>query len=90
MPASRLAGHRMISIIHLPAPALDSNATRTADGGRTLVWDTPLAEAVKRPVVSRFKMNIPIPPWAVAAVSLTIAAAAGLLLVYFLRRRRRR
>jgi hypothetical protein len=74
MPASKFAGHRLVYIIHLPVTAAESNATRIEDGGRTLVWDFPLAEAIKGPVSTRFKAQIPIP------VSL-IAAAAGFFVI---------
>ncbi len=60
LPASRLAGHALTYIVHLPEAAGKSNATRTADGGRTLVWEIPLAQAVRRPVSTEFTAPIPI------------------------------
>jgi hypothetical protein len=73
MPASSLDG-RLVTIMHLPAPASDSNATRTENRGRTLVWETPFATAVKSPVTYRFKMRAPLPwnllGWIVAPLAL--------------------
>jgi hypothetical protein len=73
MPASSLEG-RLVTIMHLPAPASDSNATRTENRGRTLVWETPFATAVKSPVTYRFKMRAPLPwnllGWIVAPLAL--------------------
>jgi hypothetical protein len=81
LPASTFEGRRMISIVHLPAPAFDHNATRVENGGRTLVWDVPVAEAMRKPLVSRFKMKSPV-PWplvgGVGAAICLIAAWAGL------------
>lgn len=86
LPAKTLAGHRMISIVHLPAPAFDHNATRVENGGRTLVWNVPLAEAVRKPVVSRFKMKVPLPLGLMGA----IGAPVSLLALWGLVRWRRR
>jgi len=80
MPASRLEG-RLVTIIHLPAPATESNATRVENGGRTLVWDTPLADAVRQPQVTRFKMKIPIPWNLVLGVALPLGLACGFVIV---------
>ncbi|MEO5716224.1 MAG: hypothetical protein ABIT37_22280 [Luteolibacter sp.] len=63
MPASAFEGHRLVYVIHLPTAAKESNATRTADDGRTLVWDFPLAKAIRTPVTTRFVAEIPIPRW---------------------------
>ena len=87
MPASNFEGHRLVYIIHLPMAAKESNATRTEDDGRTLVWDFPLEQAIRRPVSTHFKAEIPIPRW------LMIAAAvpcSGIVLLAFLRISRRK
>lgn len=86
LPAKALDGHQLVSVIHLPAPAFDHNATRVENGGHTLVWDMPLAEAVRRPVVSRFKMKVPL-PWGLVSA---IGAPVSLLAVWALVRWRKR
>ena len=60
LPSSQLVG-RLVTIMHLPAAALESNATRTENHGRTLVWETPFADAVRSPVTYRFTMGVPLP-----------------------------
>ena len=79
LPASRLDG-RLVTIIHLPSPPNKSNATRMENGGRTLVWDTPLADAVKAPLVMHFKMDVPIPWTLVLGVGLPVGLAGVILL----------
>ncbi len=85
IPASRLKGHRVLHIVHLPAAASESNATRTAHSGHTLVWDTPLATALKSPVVSRFQMPLPIPWGIVSAIAAPLAAVCGFIVFRFRR-----
>jgi hypothetical protein len=73
-------------IIHLPKAAKENNATQVTDGGKTLTWDYTLGEAMKKPIITRFRASMPIPRYAWAAV-------AGLLLVvsrFTVRRIRRR
>jgi hypothetical protein len=80
LPASQLDGH-LVTIIHLPAPAKETNATRVGNGGRTLEWNTPLADAVRAPLVLSFKMDIPIPwPW-VLGLGMPVGLGCGFLLV---------
>lgn len=74
LPASQFADRKLTYIIHLPLAASESDATRTEDGGRTLVWDFPLAEAVRSPVITHFKVKIPIPVWLVVAVVGVVSA----------------
>jgi len=66
--------HRLTYIVHLPKAAKEHNATQVADGGKTLTWDYTLGEAIRKPVVTRFRATMPIPRYAWAAV-------AGLLLL---------
>lgn len=68
MPVSQFKDRMLTYIIHLPAAATSSNATRTEDSGRTLVWDFPLAQAIQGPVTTRFTAPIPLPRWAVAGI----------------------
>ena len=60
LPASQLDG-RLLTIIHLPASATASNATRQENNGRTLVWDSPLSKAVRGPREMYFTLDAPIP-----------------------------
>lgn len=79
LPASKFAGCRLITIMHLPVAASRTNATRVENGGRTLVWDTPMAKAVKSPITHHIEFPIPIP----RAVYLGLAALviiAGILI----------
>lgn len=80
MPASHLEG-RLVKIIHLPAPATMSNATRVENGGRTLVWETPLAAAVRQSWKTEFKMDVPIPWSLVLGVALPLCLACGFVIV---------
>jgi hypothetical protein len=82
LPASQFKDRNLTYIIHLPVAAEESDATRTEDGGRTLVWDFPLAQAVQAPVVTHFKAKIPIPVW------LAVSVAACVFTVGFLIERR--
>lgn len=84
LPASTFAGHQLNYIIHLPGVASSHNATRTENGGRTLIWDKPLAEAIRAPIVTQFRIVIPI-PWKWIS---TIAAGLAILTILILRHRR--
>jgi hypothetical protein len=86
MPASRLDG-RLVTLMHLPAAANESNATRTENHGRTLVWETSFADAVKAPVSHRFKMNVPL-PWAMLGwIATPIALLCGAVWIRRIRAR---
>ncbi|MGC4015163.1 MAG: hypothetical protein QM755_11710 [Luteolibacter sp.] len=63
LPRKEIDGRRLVYVIHLPRAPLESNATRTEDGGKTLVWDYTLAEGLKHPLVTRLKGRIPLPWW---------------------------
>jgi hypothetical protein len=78
MPASSLDGW-LVTIMHLPAPASDSNAKRMENSGRTLVWETPFATAVKSPVTYRFKMDVPLPWKQIGGIVAPLALLAGVL-----------
>jgi len=85
MPLTSFEGKTLTYIIHLPNAAEESDATRTADGGRTLIWEIPLAQTLKSPAVIHFKMKIPIPWTIIGAVAITLAVLIG---IWFLRRRK--
>ena len=88
LSAAQLNGHRMTYIMHLPAAPMESNATRVENAGRTLVWDIPLTQALKSPVVTRFKMQIPIPWHLGATIAIPLSGATGAVIL--LRRRKLR
>ena len=79
---------RLRYVVHLPAPALESNATETAEGGRTLVWESSLGEALRTPVITRFKARLPIPRAVWFASALVTTALTGL--IFWLRAARRK
>ena len=82
------ANRRLTYIVHLPKAAKESNATELRDGGKTLVWDYTLGEAMKKPVVTRFRATMPIPRYAWAAVAVVLIAAAWMVLRWRKRLRR--
>lgn len=86
IPASQLAGRNLTYIIHLPKAAKDSNATRTEDSGRTLIWDFPLSEALKGPITTRLTAPIPIPIWVTAPISILGISLLILIARKFIRR----
>lgn len=90
MPASKFEGRRLIYIIHLPEPALDTNATEVTNGGRTLIWDHSLYDGICKPIVTRFTADMPIPKtWIVAACGAGILVATALTAAVLKLRRRR-
>ncbi len=89
MPSSEFRNHKLTYIVHLPLAAAGSNALRTADGGKTLVWEFPLAEAIRRPVETRFSATIPVPTWLFAMAGMGIALVVLLVLLGVKRLRRR-
>lgn len=76
LPPSSLEGRRLVQVIHFPRPVRRSNATRVENGGRTLVWERPLEQALREPMVSSFEARFPFPGWMLAG-----AVVGGLLLV---------
>ena len=82
IPPSQLETRRLVHIIHLPIPATASNATRTEDSGRTLIWEHPLASALRKPVTTRFQAVVPLPAWLVPSdIGLSLAATIGITLL---------
>lgn len=84
-PASQFEGRSLVYIMHMPAAATESNATRLEDGGRTLIWEIPLADAVKSPVALHFKMDLPVPWKWVTGIAVPVSLLCGLM---FLRMRK--
>lgn len=85
---SRFEGHKLTYIIHLPAVPNSSNATRTENGGRTLIWEMPLEKAIQSPIITRFQIDIPI-PWKLAAGIAIPVLVGGTFLIRKIRRSRR-
>jgi hypothetical protein len=80
MPASMFEGRNLVYTIHLPMAPASSNATRTDDLGRTLIWEIPLTQAVQAPISTQFVAKIPIPRWLVGvALSLVGLASYGVI-----------
>lgn len=86
LPNSTYQGHHLTYIIHLPAVPGTHNATRTENGGRTLIWEKNLEDAVRAPIITHFRMDIPI-PWKWIAL---IAAGLGLLAIIVTRHLKKR
>lgn len=78
---------RLTYIIHLPKAAKENNAMHVTDGGRTLTWDYTLGEAMKKPVVTRFRASMPIPRYAWAAVASLLLVISGITMRAVKRRR---
>ncbi len=76
IPVSQFKDRQLTYIFHLPQAATSSNATRTENSGRTLVWDFPLAQAIQGPVTTRFTAPIPLPRWAVFTTCILTAVIA--------------
>jgi hypothetical protein len=86
MPASQFDGRRLGYILHLPVAARESNATRTGDDGRTLIWDAALQDGLKNRILMHFKAELPLPWGALASAGVALALLGWLGL--WLRRRR--
>jgi hypothetical protein len=86
LPNSTYQGHHLTYIIHLPAVPGTHNATRTENGGRTLIWEKNLKEAIRAPIITHFRMDVPI-PWKWIA---PICVCLGLLAILAARMLRKR
>ncbi|MBK1882957.1 hypothetical protein JIN85_11060 [Luteolibacter pohnpeiensis] len=90
-PKSQLKNHQLSYIVHLPLAATESNATRTEDAGKTLIWEVPLAKALRAPITTRFKAIIPIPGWLIGiAIGAGVAALAIVFLIVRALKKRRK
>ncbi len=80
IPVSQFKDRSLTYIVHLPVVPIESTATRTADAGRTLIWETPLTTAIREPINMHFKAKIPIPTWMIlAATGITLLILLGIL-----------
>lgn len=77
---------RRVTILHLPIAAAEHNATSVKDGGRTLVWDTPLSLALRGPLIQRVVVKRTPVPIVLGAIALPVAA---ILTGWIILRRRR-
>ena len=89
VPGSRFlppadANFRLQTILHLPFTPSEHNATRTANNGRTLIWDIPLATALRSPHIQRIQVRATTP------LILAIATTSALILIISLLLWRRR
>ena len=90
LPAAQLDGRHLVYILHLPVPAQESNATRTEENGRTLIWDQPFKGGAVEQLPLRFKANLPLPWGLIAGGTAGLAGVLGLAVLAFRRLRRRR
>jgi hypothetical protein len=81
---------RLTYIFHLPTPASESNANEVLNGGKTLVWDSNLGDALRQPLVTRFKARAPVPRTLWLGAGLAGLVFTGLLLRLGVAGRRRR
>lgn len=95
LPANRWQGHSTTTILHLPSVGIRHNATRTEDSGRTLIWETPMAAAVAKPLSQSFQTTLPA-SFAARVIAdrhlipiLITAAALAALFVWHMKSRRR-
>jgi hypothetical protein len=80
MPSARFKDRQLVQVVHLPALVETTNATRVENDGLTLVWETPLPQALREPLEMRFEAQVPV-PWPVVAIVVIalVGVSAGLL-----------
>jgi hypothetical protein len=72
--------HRLQTILHLPFAPSEHNATRAKNDGRTLIWDIPLATALRTPHIQRIRVRASTPLVATAGIASSLITAAAILL----------
>lgn len=80
MPPSSFDGRNLVYIMHLPTAPRASNATRTENHGRTLIWDFPLASAIRTPVNPRFTLEMPLPQRLIASLVALLLCVTALMI----------
>lgn len=83
LPKTNMEGHSFVKILHFPHPVSDHNAHDSWDDGRTLMWESSLANAIQGPLVYEFVMPLPI-PWVwigVVVISIVLLVLIGFLLI---------
>lgn len=88
LPASQLKGRSLVYLLHLPVVPDESNATRTADHGRTLIWEHSLESGVLRKFSLHFQAELPLPWGWIAAGVAAIGLVVAVILHAIIRRRR--
>lgn len=86
--ASATTGNRLQTILHLPLAASEHNATRVENGGNTLIWDIPLATAMRSAHIQRVQVRAPKP--LLAGIIITAAVFVGAAILLWRSRRRLR
>lgn len=89
IPRDQLKRHKLTTIIHLPEAVVSHNAHATENSGKTLIWSTPLARALKEPINQIFTMEIPTPWFKIGLIALAVILPIGGIASYFLRRKKR-
>ncbi len=88
IPRDQLKGHNLTTIIHLPKAAISHNAHTIEESGKTLIWTTPVASALREPINQSFIMQLPIPWFTICfAVLLLIFLIVGIF--YYISRRKK-
>ena len=88
IPKDQLKGHKLTTIIHLPKAPLSHNAHATENSGKTLIWNTPLARALKEPINQIFTMKIPMPWLKISLIALAVILPMGAGGYFFYRRKK--
>jgi hypothetical protein len=81
---------RVTYIVHLPVAAGTHNATRTENGGRTLIWEHTLGDALTAPLELEFRSPLPIPRALLIAAGLVVGALAAAFVWLWKKRRARK
>jgi hypothetical protein len=77
IPKEQLKGHKLTTIIHLPKAPLSHNAHAAENSGKTLIWSTPLARALREPMNHIFTMEIPLPWLKISLITLAVILPVG-------------
>jgi hypothetical protein len=80
VPKSKLTGHKLETVVHLPVVADFHNADHLEQGGAVLCWSVPVSVAAKRAVVQEFRATWPLPPWLPALTVVPVLILGALVL----------
>lgn len=91
IPSEQLKGRNLTTVMHLPRAATSHNADTIEDSGKTLIWTTPLASALRAPLNQSFIMPLPIPWLAIGGGILLLAILiAGIFYSIYRRKKMKR